>query len=130
MQVAMDMSPLSLLTLSEEFLRAGATDMASFQTLGAMYLAERDAASMMLLIFFAYGAFLFYYLLYRSQLVPRFISVWGVIALILVVTMNILRSKTWHLECFCLPIITNEIFLAFWLIFKEVQSGSCCFRAS
>lgn len=119
MQVAMDMAPLSLLTLSQKYIETGAKETLQFETLGALYLAERDAAALMLLIFFVAGAVLFYYLLYRSQLVPRFISIWGVIALVLIVTMNILDLNINTIGIFfALPIMANEIFLAIWLIVK------------
>lgn len=115
MQIAMDMSPLSLLALSQNYIETGAKDPLQFETLGALYLAERNAAAFMLMIFFVVGAMLFYYLLYRSQLVPRFISIWGVIGLVLIVTMNILGNQNMILA---LPIIGNEIFLAVWLLIK------------
>jgi hypothetical protein len=135
MQVAMDMSPLSLLALSQEYIKAGAPDASSFQTLGALYLAERDAAALMLLIFFSSGALLFYYLLYQTKLVPRFISVWGVMGLGMIVTMNILEISNMALGMiFALPIMTNEIFVALWLIARgfnpaAVASGPA-FRSS
>lgn len=119
MQVAMDMSPLSLLALSKEFIQAGAPKASSFQILGVSYLAEREAAALMLLIFFSSGALLFYYLLYQTKLVPRFISVWGAIAVAMIITMNILEVSSMAIGMIlALPIMANEIFLALWLIFK------------
>jgi hypothetical protein len=118
MQVAMDISPLSLLSLSRDFIQSGGSNASFFQLLGASYLADRAAASVMLLVFFSSGALLFYYLLYKSKLVPRFIPVWGVIALVLVVAMNILETEGNIGMIFALPIMGNEIFLALWLIVK------------
>ena len=66
---------------------------------------------------FAVAALFFYHLLYMSKLIPRWLSVWGLIASILLIIVNLL-------ECFnivseniilYLPIITNEVFLAIWL---------------
>ncbi|MEN7982445.1 MAG: DUF4386 domain-containing protein [Nanoarchaeota archaeon] len=72
---------------------------------------------------FILSAFMFYYLLYKSKLIPRFISVWGVIALILVLIVNLLEitgnippMQILFLGYF--PIILNEVFLAIWLIIK------------
>lgn len=119
MQVAMDMGPLSLLTLSQKYIETGAKDALQFETLGALYLAERNAAAFMLMIFFVAGALLFYYLLYRSKLVPRFISIWGAIGLVLIVTMNIMSAQNMSFGMLlALPIIANEIFLALWLLVK------------
>ena len=120
-QVGMDMTPLSLLTLSQKYIERKMADALQFETLGAMYLAERNAASLMLLVFFVAGALVFYYLLYRSQLVPTFISIWGVIGLVLIVAMNILEIKSMILA---LPIIGNELFLAIWLIVKGFKTAA------
>ena len=53
---------------------------------------------------------------------PRFIAVWGLIAVALVLAMNLL-SLTIELEMstaliFALPIILNEIVMGIWLIVK------------
>jgi len=69
---------------------------------------------------FAVAALIFYYLLYRSNLIPRWISVWGVIAAILVIPANLLEVTgiASGLMILYLPIILNEIVLAIWLIVK------------
>ena len=61
MQVLSDLSPLSLVTLSEDFLSAGTLEVASYQTLGTMLIAERFWAFQMVSITFGLGALLFYY---------------------------------------------------------------------
>jgi hypothetical protein len=69
---------------------------------------------------FAVAALIFYYLLYQSKLIPRWISVWGVIAAILLVAVNLLEV-TGIIPAqmiFYLPIILNEIVLAIWLMVK------------
>jgi len=67
------------------------------------------------------GALILYYLLYQSKLVPRFISVWGVIALILLLIVNLLEimghSPAWSM-LFYIQIMLNEVCLAIWLIAK------------
>ena len=69
---------------------------------------------------FAVAALVFYYLLYQSKLVPRWISVWGVIAAILLILVN-LGEVTGIIPAsmiLYLPVILNEIVLAIWLIVK------------
>ena len=70
---------------------------------------------------FILGALILYYLLYQSKLVPRFISVWGVIAVIMLLVGNLLEimgiSPAMLIFLF-LPIMLNEVFLAIWLIAK------------
>ena len=70
-------------------------------------------------MFFILGALIFYYLLYQSKLIPRFISVWGLIA----VAMVPLQYFNLGL-ILVLPMISNEIFLAIWLIVKGFNSSA------
>jgi len=69
---------------------------------------------------FAIAALIFYYLLYQSNLIPRWISVWGVIAAILLILANLLEVMgiVPASMILYLPIILNEIVLAIWLIVK------------
>lgn len=75
---------LALLTLSEDYDDAGTAADASYETLGAFAVAGRYWAFKMVLIFLILGALMFYYLLYQTQLVPRFISLWALIAVTLI----------------------------------------------
>lgn len=69
---------------------------------------------------FAIPALMFYYLLYQSKLIPRWLSVWGGIASILLILVNILEliGVIPGLEILYLPIVLNEVVLAIWLITK------------
>jgi hypothetical protein len=115
-------APLSLMTLSREYLKARISDI-QFQAAGILAVTERaSVANLLILIFFCVGAFLLYSLLYQSKLLPRFISVWGLVAVALVLIINLLSLK---MEIgmgismiFALPIILNEIFMGIWLIVK------------
>ena len=71
--------------------------------------------------FFILGALFFYLLLFQSKVIPGFISVWGMIATILLLVITILKLfglGSPILDVFLAPMILNEIFLAFWLIAK------------
>lgn len=69
---------------------------------------------------FAIPALMFYYLLYKSKLIPRWLSVWGVIASILLIIVNLLELMGIipGLEILYLPIVLNEVVLAIWLMVK------------
>lgn len=70
---------------------------------------------------FIFGAFAFYYLLYISRLIPRFISIWGLVGtavLALSTGLKLFGLSSTALDYFSILIITNEIFLAGWLIAK------------
>jgi len=69
---------------------------------------------------FAIAALIFNYLLYQSKLIPRWLSVFGVIATILLILVNLLEVTGIVSELMILkfPIFLNEIVLAIWLIVK------------
>ena len=71
--------------------------------------------------FFILGAMFFYVLFYRTQVIPKFISVWGILATIILFVVTILKlfgCNLTVLNALLLPMILNELFLAFWLIIK------------
>jgi hypothetical protein len=116
---------LLLATLSREFIKAGPADPAQFQNLGAL-LAEartwvRDVAA---LPAWCIGAYLYYSLFYRTRLVPRWLSLWGLAGItltiagsILVLFRQIAPMSTVQLLMY-LPIFPQEMVLAIWLIVK------------
>jgi hypothetical protein len=121
MQTLSDLSPLSLVRLSEEFVRAGAAESSSFQALGTLLLAERYWAFQMVTIALVLGALIFYYMLYQSRLIPRFISVWGLIGAIAVLVTAMLDTfgiSPGSLEFLGVLMLLNELFLGVWLIVK------------
>lgn len=76
---------------------------------------------------FAIPALLFYILLFRSKLVPEWLSIWGGIASILLVVVNIFEFvgiQFWGMMVLYLPIVLNEFVLALLLIFKGFNSTS------
>ncbi len=115
-------SPLLLVTLSQEYLVASITDASYFQSLGTLFIAVRaQLAGLLVPVFFSLGALVFYYLLYQSKLVPRFLSVWGLIAVVLLFSWNLLENFGIHISIgmvLALPMILNEITLGIWLIVK------------
>ncbi len=116
-------SLLSLLTLSQEFVKAGAPDASHFQTLGTLLQGENYWAYHMGTISFGLAALIFYYLLYQSKLIPRWLSVWGLIgvplwfAVSLLIMFGLDPSSTISTLLY-LPIAVNEMVLAVWLIVK------------
>jgi hypothetical protein len=123
MQTLSDLSPLALVTMSEEFVSAGAPQSASFQTLGTLLLAERYWAFQMVSITFGLGALLFYYMLYQANLIPRFISVWGLLGAVTVLTTTMLDMFAISVPTALgvvlgLPMLLNELFLGVWLVVK------------
>jgi len=128
-------SALSLITLSQEYIAAGAVDASAFQASGALAKAMRYwAGDVMLTVFFIVGALILYSILYKSKLVPRFISVWGLIAVASLIAANVLGvpDPTQGFnpgQILYFPIMLSEALLAIWLIVKgfnpsAIASGS------
>ena len=77
-------SLLTLLTISQEFVKAGAPDASYFQTLGTLLLAVSEwGGGVCSTIVFSLSALMLNSILYRSKLIPRWISGWGFIGAIL-----------------------------------------------
>jgi hypothetical protein len=119
--VVSKISILSLIPVSQQYLEAGAPAASYFEALGASALAARYWASQMQTVFFILGALVLYLILYRSRLVPRFISVWGLIAVASLTAANMLGAPDptqgfQPATLLYLAIFLSEILLAIWLI--------------
>ncbi len=121
---------LSLLSLSQEYAGAGPQAVPTFQVLGTLILEVRVWAGFVLgVIAFCLGAAMYYYVMYRSRLIPRWLSVWGLVALALVLSMALLIAFGERISgpsgmqvLLFLPILMQEMVLAVWLIVKGFNS--------
>jgi len=121
---------LLLLTLIREYV-AGASDPSNFQASGALLLALRGWALVLgPMIVFSLNDLILSYLLYLSRLVPRFLSVWGLIGapLILAAGLLIMFGRIPHSSkiaiLLALPVAVFEMVLAVWLIVKGFSSSA------
>jgi len=91
-----------------------------------LLLGIRDGIYLVHGYIFAVAALFFYYLLYQSKLIPRWLSGWGFIAAILLILATLLEITDLIPESMILrlPIILNEVVLAIWLIFKGFNSSA------
>lgn len=111
----------SLITLSEQAAAADGADGAAYHVAQVASVGQSTWAVTLAVVPFAVGATLLYLLLYRTRLVPRFIAVWGLIAVGLIVVLNLMGTDMTELgpaALLALPIIANEFFLAIWLIVR------------
>jgi hypothetical protein len=56
--------------------------------------------------------------MYRTRFIPRFISLWGIIGVLLMLGFNLSGTESGLEIVFVMPIILNEVFLGIWLIIK------------
>ncbi|MFH0767873.1 MAG: DUF4386 domain-containing protein [Bacillota bacterium] len=107
---------MSFITLSKNF---SAIDSANLNVIeNVIYGFRSDILGLLVPIFFSFSGLILYYVLYKTKLVPRFISIWGIIAVVLIFSMNVFGISGNIQILFALPIITNELFLGFYLIFR------------
>jgi hypothetical protein len=122
MYVIAVVSLLSLLTISQQFVSAGADDRAPLGAVGGLLLSLREHAALAGVFAFCLGAFLYYCAFFQSRLIPRWLSGWGIAAIALMTTAGVLAlfnddAVTGYVPL-ALPIFLQEMVLAGWLIVK------------
>lgn len=119
---------LLFLPLSHEFIKAGAPDSSYFQTFGELLRAGRDLMNHVAMILaLSIGSIMYYYMLYQTKLVPRWLSGWGLAG----TTLTILASVLLMFRIIGLitpiyfalnaPLAMQEMVLAIWLIAKGLN---------
>jgi Domain of unknown function (DUF4386) len=127
---------LLLTTLSQQFVTAGALDSSYFQNTGVLIKAVRDwMGNVAGLLAFGLGALMYYYIFFQTKLVPRWLSGWGLIGIILIIVTSMLvmfrvvGPMSTTQVVLAVPIGLQEMVLAVWLIVKGfnpsvIDSGS------
>jgi uncharacterized membrane protein len=91
---------------------------------------DSDGASAMLSLVFCLGGVLLYVLLHRSRLVPRWIPVWGLVAIPLYVAAALLAmygvigGNSTELNLLELPLAVQEMVLAVWMIARGFRPNA------
>jgi hypothetical protein len=90
----------------------------------ALVLAAREALGQVSVLAFAVGATMYSWLFYRSRLVPRWLSAWGLVAIaslavsVVLVIAGVIEVMSQPQVLLALPIGVQEMVLAGWLIAK------------
>ena len=64
---------------------------------------------------------MFYYLFYQSRLIPRWLSIWGLVGAILYLATPLLDMFGHGFGILMLPLAVAEIVLAVWLIARGLN---------
>ncbi|MFS0722389.1 DUF4386 domain-containing protein [Paenibacillus sp. 1P07SE] len=99
---------------------AAQADAASIQVVGNVLLQSQDIIAPVLTIVFIIGAMLLYILFYLTRLIPRWLSVGGMIGgvIYLVVDLCLLFGLDLHLDVLYVPLALQEITMALWLLIR------------
>lgn len=115
---------LGMLSLGQDY-AAGRLDVASSRSIGAL-LSSLRASSLLFgtLLFLSFGALTLNYVLYRSNLLPRWLSAWGLVGgvgILIYGTLGVFGTDTGAFDATALlaaPIAVQEMVFASWLIVK------------
>jgi hypothetical protein len=122
---------VALLALSQEFVKAGAPASSYFQTADVVINSGigwfRDVA---MLLTFGIGALMYYVVFFQYRLVPRWLTVWGLVGIsltiisALLVMVHLIPPAGTVQVILNLPILPQELVLAVWLIAKGFNSST------
>jgi uncharacterized membrane protein (Fun14 family) len=85
-------------------------------------VVDLDGASAIMSLVFCLGGVLLYVLLYRSRIVPRWITVWGFVGIplyavaYLLAMYGVIGINSSEVNLLCLPLAVQEMVLAIWMI--------------
>ena len=113
---------LSLIALSQDYLAAKAAE-ASVKAVAEVTLSQQFWAGRLAALAYLVATPILNFLLYRARLVPRFIPVWGFIALLMLATGLAIGvgdpTRGFQLgQLLVIPIILWELVFATWLILR------------
>lgn len=116
---------LSLIALSKETIQAGTTGTSSTLTVGALLVSGSHTAYLIAMGALGLGSLPFCYLLYRSRLIPRFMSVLGLVGYAALLAGALLELFGVNLYMFqYVPGGAFELILPVWLIVKGFNSSA------
>jgi len=124
-------SMMALLTLSQDFVAAGATDAVHYQTLGVLLLETCDWTLLIGgQVILSLTALILNYSMYRTKLIPRLLSGWGLVGVPLmlasgvIVMFGVVGPSSTPQVLLMLPLALQEMVFAVWLIVKGFNQAA------
>ena len=114
------MGTFSLLHLSHEYASAGGPEI--LLTFGSMALGAAEFVGFTLhMLAFCLGGILFYYLLYKSSVVPRWLSLWGLITIFPLLVGTLAAMFNYELPfIIAVPYVPFELVIGIWVLVKGI----------
>ena len=119
----MQLGLLALIPLSTEFVAAGAPAGSFYQTLGDfLYNGVFSQGMTLHMWFYCTGGLLWYYLFYRSNYIPRAISIFGLLAVVLGLGSVVFQLLGYEVPILLsLPLLPFELAIGAWLLFRGIR---------
>ena len=115
---------LLILALGQEYVKTANPDVSWFQILANVLLTNKVMVGELGVIAFTLGGLMYYIVFYQTNIVPRWLTAWGIIAIILTLITALLTifglmdSLSVTFIVLNLPLAAQEIVLAILLIIK------------
>ncbi len=107
----------SLLRISQEYVAAG--NPVYLQTIGNLAFESMNFGYTLLMLAFCLGGILFYYLLDKAKIVPRFLSLWGLITIFPMLIGTLFAIFGYEVPFFVyLPYVPFEFVIGVWILVK------------
>ncbi|MBI5961334.1 MAG: DUF4386 domain-containing protein [Chloroflexi bacterium] len=119
---------LVLVPISQEYVKAA--DGSSYEALGDMLIYVSKNAATMTALIFPIGALMLYAIFYQSKLTPRWVSMWGIIAVSLYIPaalldmFDVVTQEDSTFTLMMMPMFLQEMVMAVWLIVKGFNRSS------
>ena len=115
-------SLLSITTLGGQLVAAPAGDRAAIQAIADYVLSVRDHSNLVAVFAFSVGSFMYSVVFYRSRLVPRWLSLWGMAGALLMGAGGVVSSfsddPVTGQYLLILPVALWEMVIAVWLLVR------------
>lgn len=115
--------------LSQKFLAQTNIDLMFYETLGEMLKLLRDLTNHLgVILATGLGNLLLYYILFKGKLIPMWLLIWGITGNILMMTASffllfeLIEVVSLEYGIMTIPLVLQEVILAFWLIIKGLNS--------
>lgn len=116
---------LSILTLSQEFVKSASQNIMEFEALGNLLKITRDYINhVFMILVLCFGNFMLYLLLIKSKLIPLWLSLWGLLGGLLsaiasiMLLFQVFEVITTEYLILNMPTALLELILGIWLMMK------------
>ena len=127
---------LSLVDLSQRYLNSGGVDASYLQNIGNSIQSVFywvDHAGLIYLVVFGIGTLILNTALYQSKLIPRWLSIWGLISAVAILAASVMATFDIFLvlaTVLVMPIAFQEQVMAIWLIVKGFNPSAINFPSA